>query len=132
MYSILLKTSINRGNRDRTFDLFIKGCKQQQPTTKKELMKIRNKRTLSKTELSICQWVILNSCLSLNLSSKCLEYINIYNCKFDKIIFHIKCNTKMQYRKSSIKPPSQISPLPLKSPPPHLFRGRKLIVFPLY
>ena len=26
MYSILLKTGINRGNRDRKFDLCIKGC----------------------------------------------------------------------------------------------------------
>ena len=26
MYSILLKTSINRGDRDRKFDLCIKGC----------------------------------------------------------------------------------------------------------
>ena len=35
-------------------------------------------------------------------------------------------NYSNHYRKSSIKPPSQISPLPLIRPPP-LFRGRKLI-----
>ena len=33
-----------------------------------KVMKIRDKGTLSKTELSICNLVILNSCFSSNLS----------------------------------------------------------------
>ena len=35
----------------------------------------------------------------------------------------------LSYCKSSIKPPSQISPLPQISPPPPFFRERKLISF---
>lgn len=74
MYSILLKTLINRGVFQRKIDLSIKGYLAKKSAKTLQNIKSKEKLTLLKIKLSICHLVKLSSRFFLKLVAKKPEF----------------------------------------------------------